>query len=189
MLMMSIVALLLMALSFVAWIWLLVIIFKRSILGGILSLLFTLPILYFLFTGWGKEGQDIKKPFFASLLFAILSGVIAATALKGAVEEGVEQAVAPPRRPAAATREAPRPAENVRVSNPAPAAPAPAPAVPAAIPAPQPIHVPPPSMQREPPRAESSRPAPKPAPERPKATSSPCVYKPVMTDEDLAKCR
>lgn len=38
------------------WIWMLVIIFRRSVVGGLLTLLFGFPAFYFLVPGWGEEG-------------------------------------------------------------------------------------------------------------------------------------
>ena len=52
-----------MILSVVMSIWALVINFKRSIVGGLLTLFLGLPILYYLVIGWGKEGETYASLF------------------------------------------------------------------------------------------------------------------------------
>jgi hypothetical protein len=152
-------------LSFACSIWALVIIFKRSIIGGLLSLFFGLPMLYFLVTGWGKEGEDIKAPFFLSLVLygiAIAIGVSMGAGAAKDMQDGFKQQMsAPPARSAPSFREpSTPPPESVRISNP---------------PAPQATGVPRTDMVKDAPRR--------------KRVQSDCVYKPVMTDEDIAKCR
>ena len=147
-------------LSVVMSIWALVIIFKRSIVGGLLTLFLGIPMLYYLVTGWGKEGEDIKKPFFLSIIFyviAIGAGVKLAANAAGEVQR--LDLSAPAARSAPRFRE---PAQPV-------------------TPAAQPVAAP---------RAPVQRPvAVRQEPRRPQAAQSNCVYKPVMTDEDMAKCR
>jgi len=162
------------ALSVATNIWMLVIIFKRSIVGGLLSLFFGLPVLYFLVTGWGKEDQDIKKPFFLSLLLAGLAGACAFSTMKGMADDVRKQLDDQKQLSAPATRSAPSfrepsspPAGSVRISNP-----------------PEQRTVAAPQQATGVPRPEAAKPAP-----RRQRAQSDCVYKPVMTDEDLAKCR
>jgi len=161
----------LMILSFGCSIWALVIIFKRSIVGGLLSLFLGLPMLYFLVTGWGKEGEDIKTPFFLSLILygiAIAIGVsMGFSAAKEMEAEFKQQMSAPASRPAPSFREAPSAPQNVRVSD---------------TPAPRPVAAPQASGV---PRTETV----KLGPSRQRPLNNGCVYKPVMTDEDMAKCR
>ena len=158
-------------LSVVTNIWVLVIIFKRSILGGVLSLFFGLPILYFLVTGWGKEGQDIKFPFFLSFLFYAIAIAVGVKYTTGKVAEAMQIEM-----PASATQRTPAfrepaPATDSTRFRETPAAPAARP-----VAAPQAGGVPRPEAGKE-------------APRRPRAAQGNCVYKPVMTDEDMAKCR
>jgi hypothetical protein len=165
-------------LSFAASIWALVIIFKRSIIGGLLSLFLGLPMLYFLVTGWGKEGEDIRKPFFLSLILygvAIAIGVsMGIGAAKDMQDQLQQQMSAPPARSTPAFRETTPAAESVRTS-----APAQAPSIPSIQ------SIPP---QRTETRTETARPVQQTS-SRPRRAQSDCVYKPVMTDEDMAKCR
>ena len=176
-----------MILSFAMSIWALVIIFKRSVLGGVLTLFLGLPMLYYLVIGWGKEEGDIRKPFFLSVIFYLMAIGAGFKYISGAAGEFKELEVPAPtaRRaplfpdpaptPAAAprVRETAPPAEIVKVKD----APAAQPAAPAA----QPVAAPRAPVQRAV--------ATKEEPRRPQAAQSNCVYKPVMTDEDLAKCR
>ena len=180
------------ALSFVTNIWALVIIFKRSVVGGLLSLFLGLPILYYLVTGWGKEGEDIKKPFFATLILWAIGIAFFIFAAKDLVEASMQQ-MTPAAPSAPSARQAPAPRENIRVQE----TPAPKPAA-----EPQPVAAPQPAIAAQPaaaprpaalqkvsnPRAETARPIQE-APRRPQAVQGGCVYKPVMTDEDMAKCR
>ena len=163
--------------SIVTTIWALVIIFKRSVLGGVLSLFFGLPMLYFLITGWGKEGEDIKFPFFLNIFCWVIVGAVAfTTAPKLLDEAGL--------RPASGT--APRGASSFRDTTPAsdgahfretsntqPMA------------APRPSSQPPASLRQPVQQVEVKKEAPR----RQRRAHSDCVYKPVMTDEDMAKCR
>jgi outer membrane biosynthesis protein TonB len=200
-------------LSFACSIWALVIIFKRSVIGGLLTLFLGLPMLYYLVTGWGKEGQDIKKPFFLSILLWGIAAGVAMAAMGDMSKEMLEQmqeqqASTRPKGPAPAPRKpepapAPKPAAPIQVSAPAaPAAPA-TPATPApqvAAPPPAPVEKPaavapaapaPRAAASEPPAPRASAPAPAPAKEAPRTlgTATACVYKPVMTDEEIARCR
>jgi hypothetical protein len=179
---MLILSLLCLGLAFITSIWALVIIFKRTIVGGLLSLFLGFPMLYFLVTGWGKEGQDIKLPFFLSLIFGCISYGVAISAAQSMIGDELQKVSTPPGQSAPSMRdmprETPRSQESLRVSNPPAAAP---PAAPAYTPAPPPQR---PSLYTETP---AQRPAQE--PRRPKAAQSNCVYKPVMTDEDMAKCR
>ena len=160
-------------------IWALVIIFKRSILGGVLSLIFGLPMLYYLIVGWGKEEGDIRKPFFLSVIFyfmAIGAGFKLVSSAGDEMKQQLEMQAPAARRaplfpepaPTRTTESAPRPretappAEMVRVRE-----------------TPQATGVPRPAAQR--PAAREER--------RQQASQGGCVYKPVMTDEDIAKCR
>jgi hypothetical protein len=167
-------------LAFAANIWALVIIFKRSVIGGLLSFFFVLPILYFLVTGWGKEGEDIKKPFFLSFLFAGIGVALMFSMVGGAaldMQKQIDQQMqAPSARPGPSFREPAPAAESSRVRDTAPA--------------PQPVSAP--QRPAAPANPAYRTEAPKPvqqAPSRPGPAQSNCVYKPVMTDEDLAKCR
>jgi hypothetical protein len=178
-----------MILSFAMSIWALVIIFKRSVVGGLLTLFLGLPMLYYLVIGWGKEEGDIRKPFFLSIIFylvAIGAGVKYISSAAGEMQQQLEMQ-APSARSASRVRgpaltpteSAPRirdtapPAEIVKVRD----TPAAQPVTPAA----QPVAAP---------RAPAPRPvAAREEPRRPQASQSGCVYKPVMTDEDMAKCR
>jgi hypothetical protein len=170
----------------VANIWALVIIFRRSTVGGVISFLFILPVFYYLVTGWGKEGQDIKKPFFASVALWVIGVVLMAFGAKDLVQESMQQ-MSPPASSAPSARQAPAPRENIRVQE----TPAPKPAAePQPLAAPQPAAAPlPVAAPKAPaPRAAIARPVQE-APRPLQAAPSPCVYKPVMTDEDMAKCR
>lgn len=170
----------LIVLSFACSIWALVIIFKRSIVGGLLSLFLGLPMLYFLVTGWGKEGEDIKTPFFLSIILygiAIAIGVsMGFGAAKQMQDELKQQMSAPPARTSPSFRESQPTAEPLRRE---PQAPATQPAF-----APQPA----PAQRMVVHREEPARPAQE-APRKQRPAQSNCVYKPVMTDEDIAKCR
>lgn len=168
-------------LAFACNIWALVIVFKRSVIGGLLSLFLGLPILYFLVTGWGKEGEDIKKPFFLSFLFAGIGIALTFSMIGGAaldMQKQMEQQMqAPAARSTPSFREpAPAPAAE-RVRDTAPASQPVAAPQRAAAPAAMPAY-----------RAEKPKPVQQ-EPTRPKPAQGNCVYKPVMTDEDLAKCR
>lgn len=146
-------------------IWALVIIFRRSILGGVLSLIFGFPILYFLVTGWGKEGEDIRTPFFLTFILAGIALALGLSVSKNVVKELQPELSAPATRPAPSFREAPA-SESTRVTD-----------TPRTLPA-------------DAPQAGMRRPeAVKQAPRRQRPAQSDCVYKPVMTDEDLAKCK
>jgi len=182
--------------SFAASLWAIYIIFKRSLVGALLSLFLGIPILYYLVKGWGKEGEDIRKPFFASIILYAIAGALGVSMVTDSEELKKMQASEPPARTApkasVATKQpeapkaaeapkpadAPKPAEVVSVKAPpvpAPspvAAPAPAPSPRAAAPRPAPQRVEP---VREAPRAQQAAPT--------------CVYKAVMTDEDMARCR
>jgi hypothetical protein len=171
-------------LSFAMSIWAIVIIFKRSILGGVLTLVLGIPMLYYLVVGWGKEEGDIRKPFFLSIVFYLMAlgaGFKLVSSASDEMKQQLEQQAAPaPRRAPLFPEPAPTPAAAPRARDTAPPAEivrvreAPAAAQPAAAP-----------------RATApQRPAPvREEPRRPQAAQSNCVYKPVMTDEDLAKCR
>jgi hypothetical protein len=163
-------------------IWMLVIIFKRSVVGGLLSALFGFPVFYFLFTGWGKEGEDIRKPFFIGLAPFAIGIVVAFMYFNSMVEEAkrgrespsetvLRQATPVDRK----TRTSPTVAKEPMVEAPA---------------AHQPVAVPEPAAKPRP-VAQRSEPVRTPVtevPQRRKAASD-CVFKPVMTDEDMAKCR
>jgi len=163
-----------MILSVVMSIWALVIIFKRSILGGLLTLFLGLPILYYLIVGWGKEEGDIRKPFFLSVIFYVIAIGAGFKYVSNTADEFKQQFEVP----ASAARRAPlfpEPASNpsaerVRVRDTTPALrPTTAPQYPAQ-------------------RVETVRTA-REAPRRQRPAQTDCVYKPVMTDEDMAKCR
>lgn len=157
--------------SLVTTVWSLVIIFRRSVLGGVLSLLFGLPILYYLVTGWGKEGEDIKVPFFLNFACWLVVGAVAMTSAKNLVEEAVRrQASEPAAHRTPRFREPAPAAENMHVRDTSPSTQATQPAFAPRLP-----------EQRTGGVKEAQR--------RPRAAHSDCVYKPVMTDEDIAKCR
>ena len=157
--------------SLVTTVWSLVIIFRRSILGGVLSLLFGLPMLYYLVTGWGKEGEDIKLPFFLNIACWLVVGAVAMKSAKNMVEEAMQRQASEPAVHSTPRFREPSPAaENVRVRDSSPP-----------VRAAQPAFAPQVSEQRTGGAKE--------APRRQRPAHSDCVYKPVMTDEDMAKCR
>jgi hypothetical protein len=160
-------------LSVVMSIWALVIIFKRSIVGGLLTLFLGLPMLYYLIVGWGKEEGDIRKPFFLSIIFYVIAIGAGFKYVSSTADEFKQQFEVP----APTARRAPlfpepaptRAAESVRVRD---------------TPAPRPAAAPQFPAQR----VETVRTA-REEPRRQKPAQSDCIYKPVMTDEDMAKCR
>jgi hypothetical protein len=153
-------------LTLVTGIWALVIIFRRSIIGGLLSLFFGLPMLYFLVTGWGKEGEDIRTPFFLMFVLWAIAIAVGAKFYSNRVEEERQLELSAPAQSTPRFREPAPATESTRIRDTPAAPPAAAPQFPVQ-------------------RAETVKEAPR----RPKAAQSNCVYKPVMTDEDLAKCR
>jgi hypothetical protein len=158
--------------SIVTSIWALVIIFKRSVLGGVLSLFFGLPILYFLVTGWGKEGEDIKFPFFLNIFCWLIVGAVAFTTVPKMVDEA---GLRPSSGGASSFRDTSPASDGARfreTSNTQPMA--------------APRSSQPPASLRQPVQQAEVK---KEAPRRQRAARSDCVYKPVMTDEDIAKCR
>jgi hypothetical protein len=153
---------------------------KRSIIGGLLSLFLGFPVLYFLVTGWGKEGQDIKKPSScpSSLGHRRRDRHVVA---KEFVDLTMPQEPVQPVRPTPPFRD-PTPPDSIRI-NETPAAPA--------APSPRPVTVTQPAPEPRMPaqRTEPARTIVREAPRPSRPAQSNCVYKPVMTDEDMAKCR
>jgi len=94
---------------------------------------------------------------------------------------------APTPAPASAPTPAPAPAPTPAPAPAAAAAPPPAPAA-APVPAPKPADVVKPARPEAKPKAVAKTP-PAAASARPLGRTEGCVYKPVMTDEDLARCR
>jgi hypothetical protein len=166
-------------LTFGCTIWMFVIIFRRSVVGGVLSLLFALPVFYYLFTGWGKEGEDIRMPFFLSLAPLAIAIVMGAMYINSEIEAR-RRGELPSER--VLRQEAPVD-RKTRTSAPA-VAKEPVIEAPAATPAPAPVAKPRPVVQH----SEPVRMPVKEVPPKRKAESA-CVFKPVMTDEDMAKCR
>ena len=173
---------LLWVISFVAFIWVIFKIGRHSIIGAILSFFLLLPIFYYLFKLWGDEENDIKVPFaisFGPALVATLWGIfflagdITEYFLARHKEGGKLEMAAPPLTPTPA-KEAPAVAVPTTVTVPAPAPVR----TPAPVAAPRPVQ-----------RAEVAREPAKEPPHRGKVQVSNCVFKPVMTDEDMAKCR
>ena len=164
--------------SLVTTIWSLVIIFKRSILGGLLSLFFGLPMLYYLITGWGKEGEDIKLPFFLNIICWIIVGAVAFKSAPSMLEEaGMRPSPGTSSRGSSSFRDTTPSGDGGRfreTSNTQPMA------------APRPPSQPPASLLRP---AYQQTEVAKEAPRRARPAHSDCVYKPVMSDEDMAKCR
>ena len=155
----------------------------------------------------GQMGEPVHialKAFVIFFLLVVPIGIIAAVALPAyqaykAKSEAVRAAPSP-MRPPMAPKSAPAPAPAPAVL--APAAPAPAPAAPApavAAPSPPMVASPPAAAKADDSKSRArvveavrSRQAmePKQEDKRPKLGSqSSCVYKPVMTDEDIARCR
>jgi hypothetical protein len=156
------------ALAVITNIWVLVIIFRRSILGGLLSLFFGLPILYFLVTGWGKEGEDIRTPFFLSFLLCLFAIGVGLKAGLSAGEEAKQTDFSVPAAQSTPKFREPAPATDSARTREAPRT--------------QPVAAP---QAAGVPRPE----AVKLGPSRQRPARSDCVYKPVMSDEDMAKCR
>ena len=173
--------------SIVTTIWSLVIIFKRSVLGGLLSLFFGLPILYYLVTGWGKEGEDIKLPFFLNIVvWAVAFAVVFAAIPKMPTETDLAPSFGTSSRSSPGFREPSPSSGGGRFTETSNTQPLEAPR-PSSRP-PEPMR-PPESMRPRLPQTEVAREVVKEAPRRPRPAHSDCVYKPVMTDEDMAKCR
>ena len=161
--------------SLVTTIWSLVIIFKRSILGGLLSLFFGLPMLYYLITGWGKEGEDIKLPFFLNIICWVIVGAVAFKSAPSMLEEaGMRPSPGASSRSSSSFRDTTPSSDRGRFTETSNTA------------APRPATQPPASLLRP---AYQQTEAAKEAPRRPRPAHSDCVYKPVMSDEDMAKCR
>ena len=172
-----------------ASVWCYVIIFKRSVIGGILTVVFGFPMFYYLFTGWNEEEGDIKLPFFLSFVFMLAGIGIGMTAIWNQAKHAAE---AVPSAPAMRASQSP-----MRESAPAPAPVQALPSTSAVAKPAQPMAEPPRQATRisDPIPQPRAVPAPEPRrvaapePRRPKVAQSDCVYKPVMTEEDLAKCR
>src|SRR4051812_19461606 len=158
-------------------IWMLVIIFKRSVLGGVLSLVLGFPVFYYLFTGWGKEGEDIRKPFFIGLAPFAIAIVVAIMYFNSMVEEAKRGGEFPSER--VLRQEAPAD-RKTRASPPAVAREP----VEAPVAAPEPVAAPVAKPQPVVRHSEPVRMPPKEAPQKRKAQVSDCVFKPVMTDEE-----
>jgi hypothetical protein len=52
--------------------WMTVRIWKSSVVGAVLTFIFQLPAIYFLFKYWNDDGRNIRIPFFASLLTCMI---------------------------------------------------------------------------------------------------------------------
>jgi len=87
--MMAAVLVLCLLLSLATNVWMFVIIFRRSVPGGALSLVLGFPILYYLVKGWGKEGEDIRVPFFLTIVLLSIATAVGLTSFGNLFKDAI----------------------------------------------------------------------------------------------------
>lgn len=87
-------ALLLLFVTTIAYVWMCFDIGRRSVLGAVLTFLLALPAFYYLLRGWRDKRYDIRSSFFASIGGAALIACLAVVTPAPA-EDAPQQSASP----------------------------------------------------------------------------------------------